>query len=29
MVRVKTPPITKPEPCTNVRGFAHEWAIDS
>jgi len=29
MVRVKTPPITKPELCTNVRGFAHEWAIDS
>ena len=29
MVRVKTPPITKPDPCTKVRGFAHEWSIDS
>ncbi|KKM09687.1 hypothetical protein LCGC14_1722570 [marine sediment metagenome] len=29
MVRIKTPPITKPEPCTKVRVFAHEWNINS
>ncbi|KKL58732.1 hypothetical protein LCGC14_2222440 [marine sediment metagenome] len=29
MVRVKTPPITKPKPCTKVQGFAHEWDINS
>jgi len=29
MVRVKTPPVTKPEPCTKTRVFAHEWVIDS